>query len=63
MCLRVALRFESVTLYTLVIPSALETPPKIVPTAGILGESNEKRTRLVKNWRIYLKAVKRLQPL
>lgn len=59
MCLSVALRFESVTLYTLVIPSALETPPKIVPT-GILGESNEKRTRLVKNWRIYLKAVKRL---
>lgn len=41
MCLSVALRFESVTLYTLVIPSALETPPKIVPP-GILGESNEK---------------------
>jgi hypothetical protein len=62
MCLSVALRFESVTLYTLVIPSALETPPKIVPT-GILGESNEKHMRLIKNWRIYLKAVNRQQLL
>jgi len=55
MCLSVALRFESVTLYTLVIPSALETPPKIVLTR-ILGESNKNRMRLVKNWRIYLKS-------